>query len=430
MARLYEYQGKDILKKAGVSVPKGICVSTAEEAKKAAKEIGKPVALKAQVWATGRFKAGGILFADTPEEAEKGTEELLNKTVKGLAVEKVLVEEKFEVDREFYTGVIVADSHKIRGPVVIASSMGGTGIEEIAAKYPDKVAMLNVDYLEGVDQKAAMDLLGKLNFDPKISDEQMKLYADVIVKLYQAFVDNNARSAEINPVVFLKDGSVAAADCRASIDDNSVFRHPEFEIDLPRDMDSPPSELDNIAWQIEDDDYRGTGYFTQMVDDIKEEGFLGFQGVGGGGAMLGASALIARGYKLANYADTSGDPTASKIYRVMKCVFSQHIDGYVLMGSCLANQEQWHHGHAIVKALKEVAVDRPGFPCVLLIAGNKEEETFKIIEDGLKDVNIRYELYGRKYIYDTDHMADRVEALIKEYQASDDYKNRKFKLSS
>jgi succinyl-CoA synthetase beta subunit len=167
-----------------------------------------------------------------------------------------------------------------------------------------------------------------------------------------------------------------------------------------------------------------------MVNDIKEEGYLGFQGVGGGGAMLGASALIERGYKLANYADTSGDPTASKIYRVMKCVFSQPIDGYVLMGSCLANQEQWHHGHAIVKALKEVAVERPGFPCVLLIAGNKEEETFKIIEDGLKGVNIRYELYGRKYIYDTDHMADRVEALIKEYQASDDYKNRKFKLSS
>jgi succinyl-CoA synthetase beta subunit len=118
-------------------------------------------------------------------------------------------------------------------------------------------------------------------------------------------------------------------------------------------MERPPTRLDEIAWQIEDDDYRGTGYFTQMFPDLEGKGWLGFHGIGGGGAMLAASAFTARGFKIADYADTSGDPTGSKIYLVMKCIFSLPIDGYVLMGSCLANQEQWHHAHAIVKVLRE-----------------------------------------------------------------------------
>ena len=132
--------------------------------------------------------------------------------------------------------------------------------------------------------------------------------------------------------------------------------------------------------------------------------------------MLGASALIARGLRIANYADTSGDPVASKIYRVIKCIFSQPIDGYVLMGSCLANQEQWHHAHAIVKALKEEAKTKPGFPVVLLLAGNKEKETHETLRNGLKDLPLRWELHGRDRIYDTDFIADRVQELVAAYQ--------------
>jgi succinyl-CoA synthetase beta subunit len=132
--------------------------------------------------------------------------------------------------------------------------------------------------------------------------------------------------------------------------------------------------------------------------------------------MLGASAFLARGFKIANYADTSGDPTASKVYLVIKSIFSQPIDGYVMMGACLANQEQWHHAHAIVKALREEAKRRPGFPVVILLAGNKEQEAHEIIKIGLKDVPLRWELYGRDYIYDTDFIANRVEELVRLYQ--------------
>ena len=424
MARIYEYQGKEILRKERIPVPRGRCVTNAEEARKAAQEIGKPVAVKAQVWATGRFKAGGIKFANTPKEAEKVAQELIGSTMKGLPVEKVLVEEKISIDREFYVGVIVSNSYKVKGPVLIFSTEGGVGVEEVAARNPEKVATLTVDYLQGVETAEVKELISKLSFDGNLSPEISNELCRIICDLYKAFKENDARAAEINPLVLTHDGHLYAADCRFTIDDNSVFRHPEFGIKVPRDMERPPTRLEEIAWAIEEDDYRGTGYFTQMFPKLEGNGWLGFQGIGGGGAMLGASAFVARGFKIANYADTSGDPTASKIYLVMKCIFSQPIDGYVLMGACLANQEQWHHAHAIVKALREEAKRRPGFPVVILLAGNKEQEAHEIIKTGLKGVALRWELYGRDYIYDTDFIANRVEALVKLYH---DEKNKEGK---
>jgi len=416
MARIYEYQGKEILKKIGIAVPRGECVANADEAKKVAKAIGKPVVMKAQVWATGRFKAGGIKFANTPEEAEKVAQELIGSSIKGLPVEKILVEEQLSIEREFYIGVVVSNSYKVKGPVLIFSTEGGVGVEEVASCHPEKVASMNVDYLQGVEPVEAKQLTSKLSLSdtlsPKLSDELSRIFCN----LYKAFKDYDARAAEINPLILTKNQQFYAADCRFTIDDNSAFRHPEFGIKVPRDMERPPTKLEEIAWTIEEDDYRGTGYFTQMFPKIEGKGWLGFHGIGGGGAMLGASAFVARGFQIANYADTSGDPTASKVYLVIKTIFSQPIDGYVLMGACLANQEQWHHAHAIVKALREEAKERPGFPVVLLIAGNKEEEAHEIIRKGLMDVPLRWELYGRDYIYDTDFIADRVKELVNLYQ--------------
>jgi succinyl-CoA synthetase beta subunit len=416
MARLYEYQGKEILRKEGIPVPRGRCVTNAEEAKNAAEEIGKPVAIKAQVWATGRFKAGGIKFANTPQEAANVAQELIGSTIKGLPVERVLVEEKLSIDREFYVGLIVSNSYKVKGPVLIFSAEGGVSVEEVAARSPQKVATLTVDYLKGVGLEEANQLLSKLSFDGTLSSDLSDKVAGIICNLYKGFKEYDARAAEINPLVLTRDRHIYAADCRFTIDDNSVFRHPEFQIKVPRDMERPPTRLEEIAWAIEEDDYRGTGYFTQMFPKLEGRGWLGFHGIGGGGAMLGASAFVARGFKIANYADTSADPTASKIYLVIKSILSQPIEGYVLMGACLANQEQWHHAHAIVKALREEAKRRPGFPVVILLAGNKEQEAHEIIRNGLNDVPLRWELYGRDYIYDTDFIADRVEALIKQYQ--------------
>jgi succinyl-CoA synthetase beta subunit len=131
--------------------------------------------------------------------------------------------------------------------------------------------------------------------------------------------------------------------------------------------------------------------------------------------MLGAAALISRGMKIANYADTSGDPPASKVYKVIKAIFSQPISAYVLTGACLANQEQWYHAFAIVKALKEELKNRHGFPVVILLAGNKEAETMEILKKGLKDLDVRIEFYGRDYIYNSDYIGQRAEKLIAAY---------------
>lgn len=412
MARIYEYQGKEVLKEVGVPVPKGKVASSSEEVKKIAQEIGKPVAIKSQIWITGRFKSGGIKFANTPEEAEKLAGELLGTSIKGLLVEKVLVEEKLDVAKEFYVGVIVDASTKVKAPVLVFSTEGGVNVEEVAARNPERVSKQSVDYLAGVGPADAKKLIAKTDVDQALIGQ----ITDVVVGLYKAFVNYDARIAEINPLVSTKDGKVFAADCRITLDDNSVFRHPEFGIKVPRDMEREPTELENLAWAIEESDYRGTGYFTQMIPEIKlEDGYVGFHGIGGGGAMLGASALITRGVKIANYADTSGDPPASKVYKVIKTIFAQPINGYVMMGSCLANQEQWHHGHAIVKALREELKNRPGFPVLLLIAGNKESKTHEIIKEGLKDVPARWELYGREYIYKTNFIADRFKEMLAEY---------------
>lgn len=412
MARIYEYQGKEVLKEVGVPVPKGKVASSSEEVKKIAQEIGKPVAIKSQIWITGRFKSGGIKFANTPEEAEKVAGELLGTSIKGLLVEKVLVEEKLDVAKEFYVGVIVDASTKVKAPVLVFSTEGGVNVEEVAARNPERVSKQSVDYLAGVGPADAKKLIAKTDVDQALIGQ----ITDVVVGLYKAFVNYDARIAEINPLVSTKDGKVFAADCRITLDDNSVFRHPEFGIKVPRDMEREPTELENLAWAIEESDYRGTGYFTQMIPEIKlEDGYVGFHGIGGGGAMLGASALITRGVKIANYADTSGDPPASKVYKVIKTIFAQPINGYVMMGSCLANQEQWHHGHAIVKALREELKNRPGFPVLLLIAGNKESKTHEIIKEGLKDVPARWELYGREYIYKTNFIADRFKEMLAEY---------------
>ncbi len=418
MARIYEYQGKQLLKSVGVPIPRGEVVSTPREAKRVAKEIGRAVAVKSQVWATGRFKAGGIQFAETPEEAERVAEKLLGSKIKGLSVGKVLVEERLDVDKEFYIGVIVDNSYKVKAPVLVFCTEGGVDVEEVASRNPERVAKRVVDYLKGVEPSDARSLLSKVNLE---SDEICR----TVCGLYEVFKRYDARIAEINPLVSTKDGRIYAADCRITLDDNSIFRHPEFGIEVPRDMEREPTQLEKLAWMIEEGDFRGTGYFAQMVPAIEEEGYIGFHGIGGGGAMLGASALINRGLKIADYADTSGDPPASKVYRVIKAILSQPIDGYILMGACLANQEQWHHAHGIVKILKEELKDRPGFPVLLLIAGNKERETHEIIKQGLKDLPIRWELYGRDYIYQTEFIADRFKELLDEYLKEKHKKKRR-----
>jgi len=414
MPKLLEYQGKKLLKDIGIPVPEGEVCRTHTEARQIAEKLGKAVVLKAQVGVTGRFEAGGIKFADTPENAERAAEELLGEKTKGVKVEKILVEEKLDVKDEFYASVVVNDSWKVKGPVVIFSTKGGTGIEEIAERFPDKVARVNVDILSGPTMDDARNLVTGLGVPASLLEPLSKL----IYELYEVFSKHSARSVEVNPIVLTEGDAIYAADCHIVIDEASVFKHPELGIEYPRDVGHEPSSLERIAWEIEKHDYRGTGYFAQMNQGFGPgEGVVGFHGGGGGGAMLGADALIRHGLKLANYADTSGNPTASKVYRIIKIIFSQpNIDGYIMMGACISNQEQWHHAHGLVKALREELRDRPGFPVVILLAGNKEAESLEIIREGLKGLPAKMEIYGSDYVYNVDYVAQRMKELVQEYR--------------
>jgi succinyl-CoA synthetase beta subunit len=415
LARIFEYQGKALLKKAGVKVPEGDVAASPEEAREIAQRIGKPVAIKAQVWTTGRMKAGGVQFAGDPEEAWQKAKAIMGMKIKGLTVKKVLVEERLSLAQEYYAGIVINPAMEVKAPVLIFCTEGGTGVEEVAVRNPERVLRLTLDPLKDLEPSALETLLEKMGIPEKLGGKIQQ----AMMGLYRVFKEQDASSAEMNPFVLTKEGEIFAADCHINLDDGSVFRHPEFGIKVPRDMDREPTELEQLAWDhIEEGDYRGTGYFAQMLTEFeKGQIYIGFHGIGGGGAMLGAAALIQRGMKIANYADTSGDPPASKVYKVIKAIFSQPISAYVLTGACLANQEQWYHAFALVKALREELQGRTGFPVIILLAGNKESESIEIIRNGLKDLDIRLEIYGRDYIYNSDYIGERAEKLIAEYLA-------------
>jgi len=160
MAKLYEYQGKELLREGEIPIPKGGITKTEEEARKIAEEIGGPVVIKAQAWVTGRAEAGGVRFARDPSEAEKVAGQILGMDIKGFTVREVLVEEKLDIEGEFYVGMTIDDGEKL--PALIFSSVGGTGIEEIAREHPTKVVTFPIDITTGLRSFEARDMLRKL----------------------------------------------------------------------------------------------------------------------------------------------------------------------------------------------------------------------------------------------------------------------------
>jgi succinyl-CoA synthetase beta subunit len=414
VARLHEHEGKRLLREMGVRLPQGALAATPQEAKRIAAEIEGPVAVKAQIWATGRFMAGGIQFASSPNEVEQVASRLLGSRIKGFDVQSVLVEQKLEVVQEFYAGIIVDDSYKVRAPVVLFSTEGGVDIEEVARTAPERIARLTVDIRRGVRAYDAYNLALRLG----LSGPVLTQVGQAIRGLYVAFRGYDARSAEINPLVLSADGKVYAADCRISVDDSSVMRHPELGIVFPRESDRPPTELEQLGWQIEADDYRGVSFFAEVPTEDRGNGYIGYHAISGGAAFLAADSLTRHGFTLANFAETSGNPTASKVYRCAKVILSQPgIEGYCLIGAVIANQDQRHHARGLVKAFKEDLTGRPGFPVVVLLAGNKEEGALRILEDGLRDLPVHLQLYGREYIHRLDFVADRMKALVRGYRA-------------
>ena len=390
----------------GIAVPDGKVAKTSEEAVSIASELSSPVVVKMQAWTTGRADMGGIKFADTPEEAGEMASEILGMKVKNFTVDKVLIEKKLNIKQEFYAAVIIDD--KSAKPMVIFSSIGGTGIEEIAEEHPDKVARISVDVRDGLRDYQARELLRRTGITGKL---QMKI-AMVLVKLFNLAKKYETRTAEINPLVITDDGALIAADCRITVDDSAVFRHPELGIEIARELDRPPSKLDKIAWDVEKDDYRGTFYFIQMAQGFsKEDNYIGFHGAGGGGSMMSMDALTDKGFKIANFVDTSGNPPASKVYRAAKIILSQdNIVGYFGSGSGVASQEQFHSARGLVKAFREADLS---IPAVIRLGGNQEDKAIEILTELTKDLPAPVE--GYKKNDSADFCAERMHSLIESF---------------
>jgi succinyl-CoA synthetase beta subunit len=411
MAKFLEHQGKEFFKQSKIPIPEGIVVSTPEEAKAAALKLARPVVIKAQVHAGGRGKAGGVKFADTPEQANTLAGEILGMDIKGLEVKQVLVEEQLDIVQEFYAGVIINSAQEVRGPVLMFSPEGGMDIESVSQ---DKIATMNVDVIKGLMPYDTLNMVASMG----VTGKALRQIADIVFKLFKVFQKMDCRTLEINPLVLTADNKVLAADCRMAVDDQALFRHPELGIKIGREFLKEPTEFDLIGWSFEASDFRGTSYVAEMAapEEVAQGGYVGYHGIGGGAAMIGMDALNRVGLKIADYADTSGNPTASKVYRTTKLIMSQPgIEAYFLAGFMMANQEQWHHAHGVVKALREELPKKPGFPVVLLLCGNKEKESQEILKEGLADLDARIEIYDRDRVYDATFIAGRVKALVDEY---------------
>jgi succinyl-CoA synthetase beta subunit len=220
--KLYEHQARELLSAAGIPVPPGRVAQSPEEAAQAARELGLPVVLKAQVLVGGRGKAGGVKPARTLEEARARAREILSLRIKEVPVRRLLVVRAVDIRREYYLGLTV--DRTARKAVAIVSASGGVDIEELAAREPQAILTAHIDPLSGPDQAALGRLLARA-FPPQQAGPAMQ----TLLSLYELFRSKDASLVEINPYAALGDGSLLAADAKVVLDDNGLARHPELE---------------------------------------------------------------------------------------------------------------------------------------------------------------------------------------------------------
>jgi succinyl-CoA synthetase beta subunit len=398
MARLHEYQGKALLAKAGINIPKGGPASSPQQAADLARALNGPVVIKIQAWTTGRAAIGGVAFANTPDEAQSHAARMLAMKVGTFPVTQVLVEEKLNIAREFFVSLTTDDRE--RASVLLLAIGGGTGIEDRAKD----VHRLACDVHKGIDPAALDKALSQAKLDPP-STARLR---EAINAIFAVAKTNEARSVEVNPLVITQDGKVVAADCRVTIDDYAVFRHPDLGIDIARELDHPPTELERIAYQVEQEDHRGTFYFAEMnrspsahAEGVPESaragvasrGLIGFHGAGGGGSMMSMDAITNEGFTIANFCDTSGNPSPAKVYRAARIILSQPgLIGYFGSGSGVANQEQFWSAYGLAKAFWELNLD---IPAVIRLGGNTEDRAVEILQDACKDLPAKVEGYKK-----------------------------------
>lgn len=385
MARLHEYQAKALLSRGGIAVPRGNPASSPDAAADVARHLGRPVVVKIQAWTTGRAALGGVGFANTPEEAAVLAEKMLGMKVGQFPVEQVLIEEQMPPKRELFVSLTI--DGKNRQPMLLLSTAGGSGVEDRAGQ----VATIACDVVRGPDRDTITSFLARTDLTPDVQDR----IADTLAQVFDVAKTVEATSLEINPLAVMHDGSIVALDCRCTIDDYAVFRHPELGIEIARELDHPPTKLERIAYTVEQDDHRGTFFFAQMATSAKpgSKGLAGFHGAGGGGSMMSMDAITNEGFTIANFTDTSGNPSAAKVYRAARIILSQpDLCGYFGSGSGVASQEQFWSAYGLAKAFWELDIT---IPIVVRVGGNAEERAVNILTDTAKSLRVPVEGYKK-----------------------------------
>ncbi len=385
MARLLEYQAKKLLRAGGIATPKGDTATSKDEAAKVARTLGGPSVVKVQTASTGRKAQGGVAFANTPDEAAVHAGTMLAMQFGKFPVDTVLIEEKLSIARELFVSLAIDD--KAKAPVLLISAVGGSGIEDRAGdvlRVPCTVA-------DGPDMNAVRTFVATLGLAPGAADQVV----DIVRRIFILAKTNEARSVEVNPLAILSDGRVVALDGRITIDDYAVFRHTDLGIEIARELDHPPTPLERLAYRVEQEDHRGTFFFAQMNTEAApgSKGLVGFHGAGGGGSMMSMDAITNAGFSIANFTDTSGNPSAAKVYRAARIILTQPgLCGYFGSGSGVASQEQFWSAYGLAKAFCELGLD---IPAVIRLGGNTEDRAVEILQSACKGLPTTVEGYKK-----------------------------------
>jgi succinyl-CoA synthetase beta subunit len=358
---LFEYQARDLFEKHGVPVLQGRIADTPEEAEAAATAIGGTVVVKAQVKTGGRGKAGGVKVAHSPAEARQKAEEILGLDIKGHVVKRLMIAEGAKIAQEFYFSVLLDRSN--RTFLSLCSVEGGMEIEQLAVERPDALAKIPVSAVTGIDKALAMEIAMAGRFPEELIDS----VSDVILKLYDVFVKEDATLVEVNPLVLTEDGQILALDGKITLDENSDFRHERD--DMERDALDP---LEAKAKAMD-------------LNYVKLDGEVGIIG-NGAGLVMSTLDVVAYageangGVKPANFLDIGGGASAEVMAAGLDVILNDpqvksvfvNVFGGITACDAVAN--------GIVGALNTLGA-RASKPLVVRLDGNNVEEGRTILKE-------------------------------------------------
>ncbi|OGD53989.1 succinate--CoA ligase subunit beta, partial [Candidatus Bathyarchaeota archaeon RBG_13_60_20] len=345
-------------RKFSIPTPEGRMVTTAEEAAATAREMGRHVVIKVQLPVGGRGKAGGVKFADTPEEAGRTASQLLGMRIKGLAVEKLYVEEKIRIVGEVYLGVTVDRSNRCY--VILASREGGMDIEEVAARIPERIVRQGVDPVLGLRSYHCILIAKRLGY----GGEKMHAFAALVTKLYSLAMEMDAELTEINPLAEVEDGFVAA-DARLNVDNNALYRHRELEEKLIHSYQGELTDREMEARAM------GLAY-------VELDGNIGVIGNGAGLTMATLDTVMLHGGRAANFLDLGGGATPESIGKAARFVLADTRTKALFVNILGGITRCDHAAEGIVSARRDLSSRKP---VVVRMMGTNEAEGKAILRE-------------------------------------------------